>query len=260
MNQVKISIENVSKIYTGRIGEVAALDQIKLDIYAQEFITVVGPSGCGKSTLLNILAGLEAPSSGRVTMDGKEINGPSPMRGVIFQHYALYPWMTVQQNVEFGLLLKNYSPQERAQIAKHYIELVGLTGFEGAYPKELSGGMKQRTAIARAYAVNPEVLLMDEPFGAVDAQTREMLQEELMENWSREKKTVFFITHDVEEAVFLGSRVLVMSARPGRIQQVIANELPYPRTYEVKFQPEFSEIKQHIWELAYEKYHQTHKK
>ncbi len=257
--EVKISIENVSKTYSGRVGEVSALDRVSLDIYAQEFITVVGPSGCGKTTLLNILAGLERPTSGRVAMDGQEILGPSPIRGVIFQHYALYPWMTVQQNVEFGPLLQKLPAKERSRRAQHYIKLVGLGGFEQAYPKELSGGMKQRTAIARAYAANPEVLLMDEPFGAVDAQTRVMLQEELMETWSREKKTVFFITHDVEEAVFLGSRILVMSARPGRIREVIKNDLAYPRSYDVKFNKEFSDLKQHVWVQVYEEYHKTHK-
>jgi NitT/TauT family transport system ATP-binding protein len=255
---VKIEIKNVSKVYQGRIGEVLALDRVSLDIYAQEFITVVGPSGCGKTTLLNILAGLEDVSSGQAVMDGEVITGPSPRRGVIFQQYALFPWMTVQQNVEFGPLLQKMPDGERQKLAHHYLELVGLKGFEQAYPKELSGGMKQRTAIARAYAANPEVLLMDEPFGAVDAQTRVMLQEELMKTWSSEKKTVFFITHDVEEAVYLGSRILVMSARPGRIQEIIPNNIPYPRDYDVKFTAEFGKLKQHIWELVYEEYH--HKK
>ena len=253
--KVKIAIENVSKTYQGRIGEVVALDQINLDIYDQEFVTVVGPSGCGKTTLLNILAGLEQVTSGRAVMEGQEITGPSPARGVIFQQYALFPWMTVQQNVEFGPLLQKLPVVERRQLSQHYIDLVGLNGFEQAYPKELSGGMKQRTAIARAYAANPEVLLMDEPFGAVDAQTRAMLQEELMTAWSREKKTVFFITHDVEEAVYLGSRILVMSARPGRIREIIPNHIPYPRNYDVKFTPEFGKLKQHVWELVYEEYH-----
>jgi NitT/TauT family transport system ATP-binding protein len=255
-NQVKISIQDISKVYQGRIGDVLALDHIKLDIYAQEFITVVGPSGCGKTTLLNILGGLEEASSGKAFMEGEEITGPSPARGVIFQQYALFPWMTVQQNVEFGPLLQKLPVEERKRIAQHYIDLVGLKRFAQAYPKELSGGMKQRTAIARAYAANPEVLLMDEPFGAVDAQTRAMLQEELIKTWSSEKKTVFFITHDVEEAVYLGSRILVMSARPGRIREIIPNNIPYPRNYDVKFTPEFGRIKQHVWELVYEEYHQ----
>ena len=254
-NPVKIAIEGVSKVYQGRIGPVVALDEVRLDIYAQEFITVVGPSGCGKTTLLNILAGLEQPSTGRALIDGEPITGPSPTRGVIFQQYALFPWMTVRQNVEFGPMLQKLSAGERRQLAEHYLTLVGLNGFENAYPKELSGGMKQRTAIARAYAANPEVLLMDEPFGAVDAQTRVMLQEELMATWSREKKTVFFITHDVEEAIYLGSRILVMSARPGRIREIIPNTIAYPRAYDVKFTAEFGQLKQHIWELVYEEYH-----
>lgn len=254
-DKVKISIQDISKVYQGRIGEVLALDGINLDIYTQEFITVVGPSGCGKTTLLNILAGLEDATSGKALMEEKKIVGPAPERGVIFQQYALFPWMTVKQNVEFGLLLQKKSVEERERIARHYIELVGLKAFEQAFPKELSGGMKQRTAIARAYAANPEVLLMDEPFGAVDAQTRAVLQEELMKTWSSEKKTVFFITHDVEEAVYLGSRILVMSARPGRIREVIPNTIPYPRNYDVKFTPEFGQLKQHVWELVYEDYH-----
>lgn len=258
-SQVKISIEEVSKVFQGRVGPVVALDQIKLDIYSQEFITVVGPSGCGKTTLLNILAGLEEASSGQAVMDGEVITGPSPTRGVIFQQYALFPWMTVQQNVEFGPVLKRLPAEERRRLAEHYLNLVGLNDFRQAYPKELSGGMKQRTAIARAYAANPEVLLMDEPFGAVDAQTRSMLQEELMATWSREKKTVFFITHDVEEAIYLGSRILVMSARPGKIREIIPNNIPYPRSYEVKFTEEFGRLKQHIWELVYEDYHQKRK-
>ena len=209
---IKLKIDNVYKEYQGRNGKTVALNGVNLDIRENEFICVVGPSGCGKSTLLNIIAGLLEPTSGSVYLDGKQIEGTGVERGVVFQQYALFPWRTVIKNVMFGLEMKKTPKEEARQIALKYIEAVGLKGFENAYPKELSGGMKQRVAIARAYAANPEVLLLDEPFGALDAQTRVQLQTELLNTWEKEKKTCFFITHDVDEAIILAQRVIIMRA------------------------------------------------
>lgn len=251
---VKVKIDNVVKTYNGRSGEMVALNGVSLDIMENEFVCVVGPSGCGKSTLLNIIAGLHEPTSGNVYVDGKEVHGPGPERGVVFQQYALFPWLTVEKNIEFGLKLKGMKDAEAAAEAKKYIEMVDLTQFAKAYPKELSGGMKQRVAIARAYAVNPEVLLMDEPFGALDAQTRTQLQTELLNTWEKEKKTCFFITHDVEEAIILAQRVVIMSARPGRIKEIVDIDIPYPRTQETKMTPEFLALKNHIWGQVYQEY------
>ena len=197
---IKLKIDNVRKVFDTRNGEMIALNGVSLDIKENEFICVVGPSGCGKSTLLNIIAGLSEPTSGKVYCDGKEVTGTGTERGVVFQQYALFPWMTVKKNVMFGLNLKGIKGKEAEDIAMKYIKMVQLEDFVNHYPKELSGGMKQRVAIARAYAVNPSVLLMDEPFGALDAQTRTQLQTELLETWEKEQKTCFFITHDVDEA------------------------------------------------------------
>ena len=210
---VKLKIDNVYKEYEGRNGKTVALNGVNLDIMENEFICVVGPSGCGKSTLLNIIAGLLEPTSGAAYLDGKQIEGTGVERGVVFQQYALFPWRTVIKNVMFGLEMKKVPKAEAEQTARKYIEAVGLKGFENSYPKELSGGMKQRVAIARAYAANPEVLLLDEPFGALDAQTRVQLQTELLNTWEQEKKTCFFITHDVDEAIILAQRVIIMSRR-----------------------------------------------
>ena len=228
---VKVKIDNVVKKYSGRNGEMVALNGVSLDIHENEFVCVVGPSGCGKSTLLNIIAGLHEPTSGQVLVDGQAVSGPGPDRGVVFQQYALFPWLTVQKNVEFGLKLQGMSQDKAEQEAKKYIKMVDLEQFAQSYPKELSGGMKQRVAIARAYAINPKVLLMDEPFGALDAQTRTQLQTELLKTWEKEQKTCFFITHDVEEAIILAQRVIIMSARPGRIKEVVEINIPYPRIW-----------------------------
>ena len=236
---VKVKIDNVKKIYNGRNGEMIALNGVNLDIMENEFICVVGPSGCGKSTLLNIIAGLLEPTSGKVYCDGKEVVGTGTERGVVFQQYALFPWMTVLKNVMFGLNLKGIKGKEAEEIAMKYIKMVQLEDFVNHYPKELSGGMKQRVAIARAYAVNPSILLMDEPFGALDAQTRTQLQTELLETWEKERKTCFFITHDVEEAIILAQKVIIMSARPGRIKEIVDINIPYPRTQETKMSKEF---------------------
>jgi NitT/TauT family transport system ATP-binding protein len=247
----KISVQEVRKTFPLRGEEFVALDGVSLDIADNEFVTVVGPSGCGKSTLMNILAGLETPTSGRALVDGKDVVGPGPERGVIFQQYALFPWLTVRKNVEFGLKVAGLGAAERRERADYFIRIVGLEQFADALPKMLSGGMKQRCAIARAYAVNPSILLMDEPFGALDALTRVTLQEQLLDTWSREKRTVLFITHDVDEAVFLANRVVVMAARPGRIYDVIDVDLPYPRTEEARLSPEFAQLRNRVWTSVY---------
>ncbi|GAB2910564.1 ABC transporter ATP-binding protein [Nonomuraea fastidiosa] len=247
----KISFRDVVKTYPMKDGVFTALDHVSLDIADREFVTVVGPSGCGKSTLMSMAAGLVEPTGGEVLVDGRPVTGPGPDRGVIFQQYALFPWLTVRKNVEFGLKLKGLPAGERARRAQQAIELVGLADFADALPKTLSGGMKQRCAIARAYAVDPQVLLMDEPFGALDALTRVRLQDRLLSTWSREQRTVMFITHDVDEAVYLASRVIVMAARPGRIQQVIDVDLPYPRTEEMRLSPEFGRIRNEVWHAVY---------
>ena len=247
----KISVRDVRKTFALRNEEFVALDGVSLDIADNEFVTVVGPSGCGKSTLMNILAGLEEPTSGRALVDGAEVSGPGPERGVIFQQYALFPWLTVRKNIEFGLKVAGLGRAERRERAEHFIRLVGLEQFADALPKMLSGGMKQRCAIARAYAVDPSILLMDEPFGALDALTRVNLQEQLLDTWSREKRTVMFITHDVDEAVFLARRVVVMAARPGRIYDVVDVDLPYPRTEEVRLSPEFAALRNRVWHSVY---------
>ena len=256
---VKVKIDNVRRVFNTRNGEMIALNGVSLDIMENEFICVVGPSGCGKSTLLNIIAGLLEPTSGKVYCDGKEVTGTGTERGVVFQQDALFPWMTVKKNVMFGLNLKGIKGKEAEDIAMKYIKMVQLEDFVDHYPKELSGGMKQRVAIARAYAVNPSILLMDEPFGALDAQTRTQLQTELLETWEKERKTCFFITHDVDEAIILAQKVIIMSARPGRIKEIVDINIPYPRTQETKMTPEFLELKNHIWSQVYQEYLEVRK-
>ncbi|PYI37196.1 ATP-binding protein [Arthrobacter psychrolactophilus] len=250
-SQAMIRFENLRQEFTLTGTTFTALDGVNLDIADGEFVTVVGPSGCGKSTMLNAAAGLLQPTGGQVLVDDRPVQGPSPRTGVIFQQYALFPWLTVRKNVEFGLELKKVPARERTAIVDHYLELVGLTRFAEALPKELSGGMKQRCAIARAYAVNPEILLMDEPFGALDALTRVHMQEQLLETWSKERRTVMFVTHDVDESVFLASRVIVMAARPGRIYKEIKVDLPYPRTEEMRLSEEFAKLRSEVWAAVY---------
>lgn len=251
---IKVKIDNVRRVFNTRNGEMVALNGVSLDIKENEFICVVGPSGCGKSTLLNIIAGLLEPSSGAVYCDGHEVKGTGTERGVVFQQYALFPWLTVKKNVMFGLELKGIKGKEAEDIAMKYLKMVQLEDFQNHYPKELSGGMKQRVAIARAYAVNPSVLLMDEPFGALDAQTRTQLQTELLATWEKEQKTCFFITHDVDEAIILAQKVIIMSARPGRIKEIVDIDIPYPRTQETKMDARFLELKNHIWSQVYQEY------
>lgn len=256
---IKVSIQGIEKKYNTRKGEVVALNGVNLDIKENEFICVIGPSGCGKSTLLNIIAGLLEPTAGQILVDGKPIQGTGTDRGVVFQQYALFPWLTVKKNVEFGLKLKGLSKDECDSIAMKYLKMVELEKFADSYPKELSGGMKQRVAIARAYAMNPEVLLMDEPFGALDAQTRTQLQTELLKAWQEENKTCFFVTHDIEEAIVLATRVVIMSARPGRIKEVVDIDIPYPRDQETKMSERFIELKNHIWGQVYQEYLEVRK-
>ena len=247
----KISFQQLSCAFELNGNEFKALDQVSLDIADGEFVTVVGPSGCGKSTLMNSAAGLLEPTAGRVLVDDKPVHGPGPERGVIFQQYALFPWLTVRQNIAFGLDIAKVPSPERERIVDRCIELVGLTRFADALPKTLSGGMKQRCAIARAYAVDPAILLMDEPFGALDALTRVTMQDQLLATWAKDTRTVLFITHDVEEAVYLANRVIVMAARPGRVHRVIPVDLPYPRTEAMRLSPEFMRIRNQVWDAVY---------
>lgn len=222
MNQQKLMVRQATKVFPGASGSVAALGPVDLEVHANEFLAIVGPSGCGKSTLLYMIGGFLSQSAGEITMDGRPITAPGPDRGIVFQHFALFPWKTVRGNVEYGLVEKGLSRAARRELAQKYIDMVKLTGFEDSYPNRLSGGMQQRVALARTLACDPDVLLMDEPFGALDAQTREIMQEELAEICKRQRKTVIFITHDVREAVVLADRVVVMTARPGRIKAEVA--------------------------------------
>jgi NitT/TauT family transport system ATP-binding protein len=256
MSAVKIRFEQVRKEFPvrGKTGGPArrfvALDDITLDVQSGEFLTLVGPSGCGKSTLLDLLGGLTAPTSGRILLDGWPILGPARDRGIVFQQYALFPWRTAAQNVEFGLDIAGLKARERRDKARHYLDLVGLSAFAGRYPHELSGGMKQRVAIARSLAYDPEVLLMDEPFAALDAQTRETLQGELLRIWRRTGKTIVFITHGIDEAVVLGQRVAVMTSRPGRIKQIIdVPELLRNEAEDVRSLPAFGSVRHEVWTL-----------
>src|SRR6188508_64737 len=218
----QIVIDRVNHLYRPPRGrEVLALDQVSLDVANREFVALLGPSGCGKSTLLYLIGGFLPTETGRILLDGAPIAGPGPDRGIVFQHFALFPWKTVRANVLYGLEKMGLAREERQKRAQSFIDLVGLTGFEDSYPSQLSGGMKQRTAIARTLAIDPKILLMDEPFGALDAQTRSLMQEELLSIWQRSPKTVIFVTHDVQEAVYLADRVAVMTARPGRIKTIV---------------------------------------
>ena len=232
---------------TGRAPTVA-LQATNLEVEENDFITILGPSGCGKSTLLRIVAGLDTQSSGDVLLDAKTISAPGADRGMVFQSYTLFPWLTVLDNVCFGLRERDMPRAQQLDIAHAFIRKVGLTGFELHFPKQLSGGMQQRTALARSLANDPRILLMDEPFGALDHQTRELMQELLLDIWEAEKKTVLFVTHDIDEAVFMANRVVVMSARPGRIKMDRAVSLPHPRHYSMKTTPVFSELKAELTE------------
>jgi ABC-type nitrate/sulfonate/bicarbonate transport system ATPase subunit len=231
-----------------RFDRTLALQATDLDVAENDFVTILGPSGCGKSTLLRIVAGLDTQTAGEVLLDGKAIRGPGADRGMVFQSYTLFPWLTVRENVCFGLVERGMARARQREIAEAFIAKVGLRGFEHHFPKQLSGGMQQRVAIARALANGPRMLLMDEPFGALDHQTRELMQELLLGIWEAEKKTVLFVTHDIDEAVFMGSRVVVMSARPGRIKLDREVPLAPPRHYSVKTSPAFTELKAELTE------------
>ncbi len=243
MEQDRVVVDGVFKAYESGGRKVHALDRIDLTVRDKEFVALLGPSGCGKSTLLRIIGGLIAPSAGRVLVGGAEVKRPGPDRGMVFQSYTLFPWLTVRQNIEFGPKEKGISPSDRSDISSRYIEIVGLKGFEDSFPKALSGGMKQRVAIARALANDPSVLLLDEPFGALDTQTRSLMQELLLDVWEQSHKTILFVTHDVDEAIFMADRVVVMSARPGRIKKVIEVGLPRSRDYQVRTELAFLEYK-----------------
>jgi len=238
-----LSIRGVSRRFASARGDTLALTATDLEVAENDFITILGPSGCGKSTLLRIVAGLDQPTSGEILLDGKRITGPGADRGMVFQSYTLFPWLDVLDNVCFGLRERSVARKHQLEVAHGFIRKVGLSGFEHHYPKQLSGGMQQRTAIARALANNPRLLLMDEPFGALDHQTRELMQELLLGIWESEKKTVLFVTHDIDEAVFMANRVVVMTARPGRIKLDRAVTLPHPRHYSVKTTPAFAALK-----------------
>jgi NitT/TauT family transport system ATP-binding protein len=244
--QTKLRADRVRKSFLSEGSETQALDEVTLDVAQGEFLCLVGPSGCGKTTLLNVFAGFDRPSSGHVLLEGREIAGPGPDRGVVFQEHALFPWLTVRGNVCAGKRLVRQRAADRQRIATQYLQMVGLSGFEEHYPHQLSGGMKQRVSIARALANEPEVLLMDEPFASLDAITRATLQRELIAIWNQTRKTIVFVTHNIEEAVFLGDRIAVMSGRPGRIKRVISVGLEKPRDVN---SPEFNEIERTAREL-----------
>jgi NitT/TauT family transport system ATP-binding protein len=250
----KIEFVSVSKTFavrSGRPGEkFSAIENVSLSVREGEFVVLVGPSGCGKSTLIDLLGGLSQPSSGQILLDGKPIDGPGLNRGIVFQQYALFPWRTALENVEFGLEAKRVARAERRDIARSHLDMVGLSGFEDRFPHELSGGMKQRVAIARSLAYDPEVLLMDEPFAALDAQTREGLQVELLNIWQKSRTTILFITHGIDEAVCLGQRIAVMTSRPGRIKEIVDVPADFRQGSEdIRSTPEFGRLRHEIWTL-----------
>lgn len=248
-----IQAKNVTLTFKSRNREpVTALKEFTLDVAKGEFVSIVGPSGCGKSTFLNVLLGLIKPDAGEMQLNGTRITGPGQERAMVFQEFGLLPWRTVQTNVELGLELKGIEASMRHERAGKLINLVGLTGFEHHYPHELSGGMKQRVGLARALATDPEVLLMDEPFAALDAQTRDLMQAELLQIWEQAKKTVIFVTHSIEEAAYLSDRVIIMTARPGQTKSILKINLPRPRDYEMRLTPQFNDIKYKIWDLLKE--------
>ena len=263
--ETKIQFERVTKTFQvrdpkkrrGASKTFTAVKDLTFSVREGEFLTLVGPSGCGKSTLLDLLGGLTQPKAGKILLNGQEITGPGLDRGIVFQQYALFPWKTARGNVEFGLEAKGFTKKEKEERTRHFLSLVGLEGFEDRYPHELSGGMKQRVAIARSLAYDPEVLLMDEPFAALDAQTRETLQSELLRIWDKTKKTILFITHGIDEAVFLGQRVAVMSPNPGSIKYMV--DIPLDsrlNELDIRSHPEFVKARHHIWSLLHEKVYQ----
>jgi NitT/TauT family transport system ATP-binding protein len=247
----KLVVDHVARTFppAARAGTpVQALQPVDLAIAANDFLAIVGPSGCGKSTLLRIVAGLDRPTAGRVLLDGRAVAGPGPDRGMVFQSYTLFPWLTVRGNIRFGLREKGLPRPEQERISELYVRRVGLGGFADHYPRQLSGGMQQRTALARALANDPEILLLDEPFGALDNQTRALMQELLLGIWEQDRKTVLFVTHDIDEAIFMANRVVVFTARPGRVKAEVPVPLPHPRHYRMKTSPAFQELKARLTE------------
>ncbi len=247
----KILAEHIDKVYISGKKQTVAIEDASIDIQDNDFVCIVGPSGCGKSTLLRMLAGLDFPTSGKIIVNDRTVTGPGPDRGMVFQTYTLFPWMTVENNIKFGLKIKKMPKDKQQEIADRYLDIIGLKKFAKSYPKELSGGMKQRVAIARALANQPEVLLMDEPFGALDPHTKSMMQLLMREIWEKEHPTVVFITHDIDEAVFLANKIYVMSARPGKIIKEVNVYLPHKRDLELKDSPEFIKIRKSINDLLY---------
>lgn len=250
------SFDRVSLSFDTPKGKLNVVDDVTYDIHENDFVAIIGPSGSGKTTMMSMLAGFQKPTSGRVMFRGHEVEGPGPERGVIFQEYGVFPWLTVRQNIEFGLTLKanRVSAGERKDICERYLSLMGLSDFANSFPKHLSGGMRQRLAIARAYAVKPQFLLMDEPFGALDAQTRANMQNLLLQVLATEGKTVMLITHSVEEAIYLASRIVVVTARPARIKEIIDVPFKYPRDEHIQERPEFGELRSYIRDLVMSEY------
>ncbi|MCS0495253.1 ABC transporter ATP-binding protein [Ancylobacter mangrovi] len=244
-----LRIKDVRLEYTTKTKTVVAIDNISIDVPDNQFAVIVGPSGCGKSSLLYLVAGLNEPTSGEILLGNEEIDGPGPDRGMVFQSYTLFPWLTVRENVEFGLKRRHVPAAEREDIVNRYLNETGLAAFHDAYPKQLSGGMMQRVAIARALANDPKILLMDEPFGALDSQTRNSMQKLLLRVWEQHKKTVLFVTHDIDEAILLGDRIYVMTARPGRLKEEVVVPIARPRNMDMVMDPSFIAVKRRILEL-----------
>ena len=253
---VRIRFDRVSVEFPTASGPLTVVDDVSFDIRNGEFVSIIGPSGCGKTTMMSMVAGFVSPSRGQVLLDGKPIDAPGPERGVIFQEYGVFPWLTVEQNIEFGLTLaaNRAAAGERREICERYMRLMGLSDFARAYPKTLSGGMRQRLAIARAYAVKPQFLLMDEPFGALDAQTRSHMQDLLLQVLEAEGKTVMLITHSVEEAIYLSSRIVVATARPARVREMVEVHFAYPRDDALHERADFGELRSHIRDLVMQEY------
>jgi NitT/TauT family transport system ATP-binding protein len=253
---IRIHFDHVSVEFETAAGPMRVIEDVSFEVSNGEFVSIIGPSGCGKTTLMNIVGGFVRPTAGRVLLDGRPVAAPGPDRGVIFQEYGVFPWLTVRQNIEFGLKLEaNRKPAaERTAIANRYMGLMGLTDFADHFPKHLSGGMRQRLAIARAYAVKPQFLLMDEPFGALDAQTRSHMQDLLLQVLAAEGKTVMLITHSVEEAIYLSSKIVVATARPARVREIVGVPFPYPRDETLHERPEFGELRSHIRDLVMQEY------
>jgi len=252
----RVTFDRVSVEFPSKSGPMRVVEDVSYEILDREFVSVIGPSGCGKTTMLNMVAGFMQPTSGRVLLDGKPVGGPGPDRGVMFQEYGVFPWLTVRENIAFGLkLAANRSlAGERDAIVENYMRLMGLEAFADAWPRMLSGGMRQRLALARAYAIKPQFLLMDEPFGALDAQTRTAMQDLLLSVLAAEGKTVMLITHSVEEAIYLSNRVVVMSARPTRIREIVEVPFPYPRDESLHDTPAFGELRSHLRDLVMKEY------